>query len=188
MAAQSELHEATGELAGLLPQIAAMDGQLQRLGEMLLACWQSQGKLLIAGNGGSAADAMHLAEEFVVRFRRNRRALPAIALCDPTVVTCAGNDFGYETVFSRQVEAFGQAGDVLIVLTTSGNSENILRAIDAARGRKLTTVAFLGKDGGRARGQCNLEFIIPSQNTARIQEGHKILYHALCEWVDRRVS
>jgi D-sedoheptulose 7-phosphate isomerase len=188
MAGQSELREAVTELTGLLPKLSAMEPQLVRLGELLLQCWQNRGKLLTAGNGGSAADAMHLAEEFVVRFRRNRRALAAMALCDPSAITCAGNDFGYETIFSRQVEAFGNPGDVLAVFTTSGNSANILRAIEAARAQKLSTVAFLGKDGGKARGLCDIEFVIPSDNTARIQEGHKILYHALCEWVDRRVG
>src|SRR5438093_12689928 len=98
----------------------------------MLKCWHRRGKVLIAGNGGSAADAMHFAEELVVRFSKNRRALAAIALTDPTIITCGGNDFGYATIFARQLGALGNAGDVLIVLTTSGNSPNIIRASQAA--------------------------------------------------------
>jgi D-sedoheptulose 7-phosphate isomerase len=105
---------------------------------------------MTCGNGGSASDAMHLAEELIARFQKNRRALAAIALCDPTVVTCAANDFGYEKVFSRQVEALGNPGDVLIVFTTSGNSPNVLRALEAAKAQACVTAGFLGKDGGKA--------------------------------------
>ena len=140
--------------------------------------------MLVCGNGGSCADAMHLAEELVVRFQHDRRALAAIALADPTVLTCCGNDFGYDAVFSRQVEALGNAGDVLVVLSTSGNSANILRAIETAREKGLRTVALLGKGGGRAKGMCDVEIIIPADTAHRVQEGHKILFHVLCEWAD----
>ena len=180
------LQRAVDEHAQLLPKVAALEPQLTRLGEAMMAAWAGRGKLLVAGNGGSASDAMHLAEELVARFQKNRRALAAMALCDPTVLTCAGNDFGFETVFSRQVEAFGNAGDVLVVFSTSGNSPNILRAIESAKQRKLVTAAFLGKDGGKAKGQCDIDVIVPAQKSHRIQEGHKILYHSLCEWVDER--
>jgi D-sedoheptulose 7-phosphate isomerase len=176
------------DLAELLPRIAELEPQLTRLGEALMTSWNAGGKALIAGNGGSAADAMHLAEELVVRFQKNRRALPAMALLDPTALTCAANDFGYDSVFSRQVEAFGRPGDVLIVFTTSGNSPNILKALDGARQRKLLTAGFLGKDGGRAMGLCDIPLRVPSGVTARVQEGHKILYHSLCEWVDQEVE
>jgi len=111
-----------------------------------------------------------------------------MALCDPTVLTCAANDFGFEAVFSRQVEAYGNAGDVLIVFTTSGNSANILRAIETAKQLKMVTAAFLGKDGGQARRRCDFEFIVPSQLPHRIQEIHQVLYHSLCEWVDQRID
>jgi D-sedoheptulose 7-phosphate isomerase len=184
----SILQRAVEETRDLLPAIAALEPQLTRLGEAMMKAWSSRGKVLVAGNGGSASDAMHLAEELVARFEKNRRALAAMALCDPTVITCAANDFGYQTVFSRQVEAFGNAGDVLVVFSTSGNSPNILRAIDAAQSRAMTTAAFLGKDGGKAKGLCDIELIVPSRKSHRIQEGHKVLYHSLCEWVDERVS
>jgi D-sedoheptulose 7-phosphate isomerase len=182
------LSNAVRDLQELLPKIDALGPQLQRLGEAMMLCWQRRGKVLVAGNGGSAADAMHLAEELAVRFMKNRRALAAMALCDPTVITCCGNDFGFDEVFARQVEALGNPGDILIVFTTSGNSENILRALAAAKKQQLITAAFLGKDGGKAQGRCDIELIVPASVPHRIQEGHKILYHTLCEWIDSQVD
>jgi len=182
------LDTAIREAGELLPKLAALEPQMNRLGEALMKCWAAKGKALVAGNRGSASDAMHLAEELVARFQKNRRALSALALCDPTVITCAGNDFGFDTIFSRQVEAFGNSGDVLIVFTTSGNSPNILRAIEAAKKQGLLTAAFLGKDGGKAKGMCDIELIVPAMTSHRIQEGQKVLYHTLCEWVDQRVD
>lgn len=182
------LQRVVDETRDLLPRIQALEPALTRLGEAMMAAWSNQGKVLVCGNGGSASDAMHLAEELVARFQKNRKALPAMALCDPTVITCAGNDFGFETIFSRQVEAFGQMGDVLIVFSTSGNSANILSAIEAGKSKGLTTAAFLGKEGGQAHAQCDIELIVPAQTSHRIQEGHKLLYHALCEWIDQRVD
>jgi D-sedoheptulose 7-phosphate isomerase len=182
------LQRTIGDLTELLPSLLALEPEMTRLGEALLAAWDKRGKALIAGNGGSAADAMHLAEELVVRFQKNRRALAAMALLDATAVTCAGNDFGFEQIFSRQVEAFGNAGDVFIGFTTSGNSPNMLRAFEAARTQGMVTAGFLGKDGGKAKALCDIAILVPSPVTARAQEGHKVLYHSLCEWVDQRVS
>jgi D-sedoheptulose 7-phosphate isomerase len=182
------LDKAVVDLGKLLPALAAMHGPLLKLGQAMQDCWAKRGKVLVAGNGGSAADSMHLAEELTVRFMKNRKALAAVALCDPTAITCAGNDFGYETIFARQVEAMGNPGDILVVFTTSGNSPNILRAIAQAKSQGLMTVAFLGKDGGKAKGQCDIEFIVPASVPHRIQEGHKILFHTLCEWVDQKVD
>ena len=182
------LRRAVEDLEALLPRVAELEGPLERLGAALVASWKGRGKVLIAGNGGSAADAMHFAEEIVVRYRKNRRAAAALALCDPTVLTCAGNDFGYDRVFERQVEALGNPGDVFVALTTSGNSANLLRAIDMAKAQGLVTVAFLGKDGGAARGRCDIELLVPSSSTARVQEAHKLLFHALCEWIDLQLD
>ena len=185
---KSILQRAVDDTRELLPRLLALEPQMTALAEAMMAAWSRKGKVLVAGNGGSASDAMHLAEELVARFQKNRKALAAIALCDPTVLTCAANDFGFEEVFSRQVEAFGNAGDVLIVFSTSGNSPNIMKALEAGKRQGLVTAAFLGRDGGKARGACDIELIVPAQASHRIQEGHKILYHSLCEWVDQRVD
>jgi D-sedoheptulose 7-phosphate isomerase len=185
---KSILQRAVDDTRTLLPELLKLEPQMTALAEAMMTAWSRRGKVLVAGNGGSASDAMHLAEELVARFEKDRAALAAIALCDPTVITCAANDFGYDNVFSRQVEAFGNEGDVLIVFSTSGNSPSILRAIEAAKARKLVTAAFLGRDGGKARGTCDVELIVPAQKSHRIQEGHKTLYHSLCEWVDQRVD
>jgi D-sedoheptulose 7-phosphate isomerase len=184
---ESILTRACNDLRDLLPKIASLSPQVERLGQAMMKCWGGRGKVLIAGNGGSAADSMHFAEELVVRFQKNRRGLAALALCDATVVTCAGNDFGFDHVFARQVEAYGNPGDVFVAMTTSGNSTNLLKAIAVAREQGLVTAGFLGKDGGQARGLCDIELLVPSPVTARVQEAHKILYHSLCEWVEARV-
>jgi len=178
------LAAAVAELSELLPAVAALAPQLEAVGKALVDSWASGGKLLTCGNGGSAADAMHFAEELVVRFQKDRRALAAIALHDPTVLTCAGNDLGYARVFSRQVEALGRRGDVLAVFTTSGNSENILLAVEVAHGLGMTTVAFLGRDGGKLRGVCKHELLVPAGTSHRTQEAHLLLYHSLCQWLD----
>jgi D-sedoheptulose 7-phosphate isomerase len=184
---QSILQRAVDDFRELLPKVAALSPVVERLGQAMMECWKNRGKVLIAGNGGSAADAIHFAEELVVRFQKNRRALAAMALCDSAVVTCAANDLGYEQVFSRQIEAYGNPGDIFIAMTTSGNSVNLLNAIKSAREQKMTTVSFLGKDGGQARGLCDIEILVPSPVTARIQEAHKMIYHSICEWVEARV-
>ncbi len=182
------ISSAISEWNQLLPKLNAFTPELNRLGEALLSCWKTRGKVLTAGNGGSAADAIHLAEELVVRFNKARRALAAVALCDAGNLTCAGNDMGFESVFSRQVEALGNPGDFLVVFSTSGNSPNILRAVETAKSLQLHTVAFLGKDGGKLKGICEFEFHVPSKITARVQEVHLLLYHCLCEWIDERVD
>ncbi|HEY8665011.1 MAG TPA: SIS domain-containing protein [Tepidisphaeraceae bacterium] len=185
---QKLLSQSVAGLRELLPKVAVMHAELLRLGEMMMGSWQGRGKVLLAGNGGSAADAMHLAEELSIRYKKKRRGLAAIALCDPTVLTCAANDFGYERVFARQVEALGNPGDVLIVFSTSGNSPSIVAALDAAQAAGLRTAAFLGQTGGQCKGKADIEFCIPSPLTASIQECHKILFHALCEWIDTQVD
>jgi D-sedoheptulose 7-phosphate isomerase len=186
----SDLHlaPALAELEALLPKLAALEKPLHQLGQRMMSCWEARGKVLTAGNGGSAADAMHLAEELSIRFFKNRRALAALALCDASVITCAGNDFGFDSVFSRQIEALGNKNDILIVFTTSGNSTNILKALEAAKSRNVFTVGFLGKDGGKAKAMCDLSLVVPAATPHRIQEGQKILYHALCEWIDGQVD
>jgi D-sedoheptulose 7-phosphate isomerase len=145
-------------------------------------------KLVFFGNGGSAADAQHLATEFVVRYRTNRPALAAIALTtDTSALTAIGNDFGFDALFARQVEALCRAGDVAIGLSTSGNSENVIRGLQAAKAAGAVTVAFTGEGGGRLAGQVDLGFFIPSKVTARIQEMHLMLGHVLCALLEREM-
>ena len=182
------LDNAITELTDLLPQLADLEPQMSTLANAMMDAWSRRGKVMTCGNGGSASDAMHLAEELIARFQKNRRALAAIALCDPTAITCAANDFGYDAIFSRQVEGLANAGDVLIVFTTSGNSANIVRALEAAKKQGVVTAGFLGRDGGKAKPLCDIPIIVPAKTSARIQEGHKVLYHVLCEWVDQRVD
>jgi D-sedoheptulose 7-phosphate isomerase len=178
------LRAAIEELEGLLPGVALLEPELERLGHRMLACWEAGGKVLAAGNGGSMADAIHLAEELSVRFQKNRRALAAVALSDASALTCAGNDFGFDRVFSRQLEALGRPGDLFFAFSTSGNSRNIILALETARKMGVTTVGFLGRDGGACRGLCDVLLLAPGTSTARIQEIHQLLYHALCQWID----
>jgi D-sedoheptulose 7-phosphate isomerase len=144
-------------------------------------------KVLICGNGGSACDAMHFAEELTGRFAQDRPALAAIACTDPGHITCTANDYGWERVFSRWVEALGRKGDVLIVLSTSGNSPNIVRALDAGRMAGLTTVALLAKGGGDCRGRSDVELVFPGASSDRIQELHMLVLHAWVEQVEKRM-
>ena len=145
-------------------------------------------KVLLFGNGGSAADAQHIAAEFVGRFIPDRIPLPAISLAtDTSALTALGNDYGYNTVFSRQVQALGNAGDIAIGISTSGNSPNVLEAIDAARAKSLLTIGFTGQDGGKMNGRADVLFRVPSRMTPRIQETHITLGHVLCELIDREL-
>ncbi len=169
------------ELQSQLKPFAPTIGRIVRL---MTGAWDSGNKIMFAGNGGSAADAMHFAEELVVRYNRNRKALAALALLDPTTVTCAGNDLGYDQIFSRQIDALAKPGDVFIGITTSGYSPNILRAFESSKAHGVHTVGFLGKDGGKAKSLCDIPLIIPSPRTARVQEAHKMIYHAMCDYFD----
>ena len=142
-------------------------------------------KLMICGNGGSAADAQHVAAEFVNRFMLERPPLPAIALTtDSSVITSIGNDYSFEDIFSKQIKAIGLEGDVLLAITTSGNSGNVIAAVKAARGLGIYTVAFTGGDGGRVRSLADMALVVKSNSTARIQEAHSLAEHLLCQLVD----
>jgi D-sedoheptulose 7-phosphate isomerase len=160
--------------------------EVEGIGHLATECLRGGGRLFFCGNGGSAADAQHLAAEYVVRFDRDREALPAIALTtDTSILTAGGNDFGFDAIFSRQVEALASEGDVLFLHSTSGESENLLRAAEAARGLGVTTVAFLAKGGGRLAGMVDRSIVVPTGSTARAQEIHLALGHAVCELVER---
>lgn len=159
-----------------------------KLGEAAMRCVESlRGghKLLACGNGGSACEAQHLAGELVGRYKVDRIALPAIAMTDDSaVLTCIGNDYRFEDIFARQVEALGQPGDVLVAFTTSGNSGNILRALEAARKLRLASIAFLGRDGGAAALLADCALVVPHMDTARVQEGHQFLMHSLMDSIE----
>lgn len=153
--------------------------------EALISALGAGGKVLTAGNGGSAAEALHTAEELVGRFRNDRISLPAVCLAaDPTALTCIGNDFGFDRIFSRQVEGLGKAGDVLVLFSTSGNAANLRLALEAASARGMTTVCLLGRDGGRLAGLGDHEIIVEGNATERIQEAHQVLVHLLLDAVE----
>lgn len=157
---------------------------IDAIAALLVERFRAGHKVLICGNGGSACDAMHFAEELTGRFRNDRPPLPAISCSDVGHITCTANDFGFESVFSRWVEALGQKGDVLILLSTSGNSPNILNAAKAAEVRGVTTVALLGQEGGKLRGGCDHELVVPGATSDRIQELHMLILHTLVECVE----
>lgn len=158
---------------------------IENVARELAATFVAGKKLLVCGNGGSLCDAAHFAEELTGYYRAKRPALPAIVLSEPGHMSCVGNDAGFDTVFSRGVEAFGQPGDMLVVLTTSGNSENLKRAVETAKNRGLKTVAFLGKTGGQIKGMCDIEWIIEGfPFSDRIQEVHMAAIHIVIEMVE----
>jgi D-sedoheptulose 7-phosphate isomerase len=166
-----------------------LEERVAKAADLIEECLRSRHKLLICGNGGSAADAAHFATEFVVRFVKDRPAYPTICLAgDGGLLTAAGNDYGFDEIFARQVAAFGVDGDLLICLTTSGNSKNVIRALEEAKSRKLKTIAFLGRDGGSTIGTADVDLLVRGDSTARIQEAHQLLLHVLCETVESRLA
>jgi D-sedoheptulose 7-phosphate isomerase len=166
-----------------------MSDEIQALADRVLETILAGGKVMFCGNGGSAADAQHLAAEYVVRFSRERRALAVLALTtDTSVLTAGGNDYGYDTIFSRQVEALGRAGDLLILHSTSGESENLIAAAQSAGRLEIYTAALLAKGGGRLRELVDLALVVPTESTARAQELHLAIGHIVCELVDAAVA
>ena len=169
--------------------LAAEEPTFQKIADAAVASLRSGGKILACGNGGSAADAMHLTQELVGRFRGNRRSLPAVSLAaDPTALTCIGNDFGFDSVFSRQVEGLANKNDLLVCFSTSGNSPNILRALEAAKAKGVKTVALLGRGGGKAKGRADFEIIVANSDSGRVQEAHTLILHALLDAIERELS
>ncbi len=165
--------------------LVSLKAPLEKAFNLVSECLLTGHKLLVCGNGGSAAEAAHFATEFVCRFMEDRRPLPALALTDSgSTLTAIANDYDFKEVFARQVRAFGQAGDVLIAFTTSGQSRNVIRALEEAKCLDLASIAFLGKDGGPCKTLASVNLLIPGDNTARIQEAHGFLLHTLCEMVE----
>lgn len=177
---------AIAEHLEVIRQVEHQQRVLESIARAMSAAMQSGHKILWCGNGGSAADSQHMAAELVGRFRRERRGLPSIALTtDTSILTAIGNDYGYEMVFSRQVEALGGAGDVLVGLSTSGNSRNVVEAFITARAKGMVTVAFTGAGGGKMAPVADHLFAVESRDTARIQEAHTLAAHMLCDWIER---
>jgi len=173
-----ETREALQSVQSQLPQLLVV-------AQNVVDCLQNGGKILTCGNGGSAAEAQHFAEELVGRYKAERRSLPAISLvADGTLLTCILNDYGADELFARQVDSLANPGDILFGLTTSGNSENVRRALERARNKGVQTVALSGRDGGQMKGLPDHEIIIQSRTTARIQEAHLLCVHLLCEAID----
>ena len=182
------LSDLIGDACQVLQSLARQQDAFERIAALAVTSLRSGGKILSCGNGGSGADALHLAEELVGRYSRNRRSLPAICLnADPTVLTCIGNDFGFDEVFARQIEGLAGKEDLLVCFSSSGNSPNILHALNTAKRLGVKTVALLGKDGGEERGKADEELIVASSDTARIQEAHTLILHALLETIEKAV-
>src|SRR5437867_9952307 len=184
-----QFRDAIAAATETLRSLSSLEGQMVEAADLIEQCLRAGNKLLVCGNGGSAADAAHFATELVVRFAKDRRAQPAICLAsDGGLLTAAANDYGFDEIFARQVAALGQPGDLLICLTTSGKSKNIVRALEEAKARKLKTIALLGRDGGSTIGVADVDLLMRSNSTARIQEAHQLLLHVLCEIIEARIK
>jgi D-sedoheptulose 7-phosphate isomerase len=184
------VHESMMDLSRLMVTVAeSLESHIEEAGKLIADCLQAGGKVLACGNGGSAADAQHFVAELIGRMSHERGALPAISLTtDPSVVTALGNDYGFDRIFSRQIEGLGKEGDVLLVVSTGGRSPNVLRALEAARLRGMHTIAMVGEGGDRSLSECDVRIGVPSSNTQRIQEAHSAVLHAICLCVDQHVA
>lgn len=184
------IEKATNDAITVIQQLQDTETKffIEESAKRLADLYSKGNKVIIAGNGGSLCDAMHFAEELTGQFRKKRRALPAIALACPGHITCAANDFGFDEVFARGVEAYGQKGDLFVGLTTSGNSPNIMKAFQKAKEMQLQSIAFLGKGGGRLKGFADLELIVKDMETSdRIQELHMCVIHILIEVLEHKL-
>jgi D-sedoheptulose 7-phosphate isomerase len=180
------LESKTSTLSFLLRDLVSKHGEaFSKCAEVVSKALAQDNTIFWCGNGGSAAESSHLAVELIGRFKNNRRALPSLSLnADTSAITCIANDFGYDEIFARQLEGLGKKGDVLIVLSSSGKSENILRVLQKAKGMGITSIALLGKGGGQAVALSDFAIVIESDETARIQEMHLLLGHTLCEYAE----
>lgn len=179
--------DAASVLAAFVADAANIE-RVERAGLMMAGAIRNSGKIISCGNGGSMCDAMHFAEELSGRYRDNRRALPALSISDPSHLSCVGNDYGYEFVFSRYVEALGKSGDVLLAISTSGNSGNVIRAAETAKTLGMTVIGLTGKDGGKLAPLCDVEIRVPWNGYAdRIQEIHIKVIHAFIDTIERNV-
>ena len=177
----SEGRQALDKFLGSEENLVVMSAMTDALSK----CFAEGNKVLACGNGGSACDAIHFAEEFTGRFRKDRKALPVISLTDAAHLTCVANDYGYEEVFARGVEAYGKPGDLLLAISTSGNSPNVIRAVEVAKQKQLGILLLMGKTGGKLKGCGDWEIIVSAESTDRIQEIHMLVLHILIEGVER---
>jgi len=180
---RNTLQEAERTISQVLTNTIMLQ-QIEAMAKQMAAVLLQRGKLIAFGNGGSMCDAIHFAEELSGRFNKDREALPAIALSDPGYLSCVANDYGWDNVFARGVEAFALKGDLVLGISTSGNSSNIIKAFKTAKRKECFTASLLGKEGGKLKGSCDYEIIVPSDNTARIQEIHGIIIHLLIELIE----
>ena len=183
---QASLDSSRDVLAAFVADTANVEA-MDRMGAALADCFRSGNKVLACGNGGSACDALHFCEELTGRFKGDRKALPAIPLLEGANITCIANDYGFESIFSRGVEAYGKPGDILLAISTSGNSVNVIKAVEAARKIGMTVHLMLGKDGGKLLGKGDGEVRVKSSDTERIQEVHMTVLHILIESIERRL-
>ncbi|MBN1295096.1 MAG: SIS domain-containing protein [Candidatus Latescibacteria bacterium] len=184
----SKIRESYLESQFIINEFCTMPENFEKsfeISQLLVETFNNNGKIMIAGNGGSACDAMHFSEEFTGRFRKDRKPLPVISFTDPAHITAVSNDFGFEEVFTKSIEAFGKKGDVFIGLSTSGNSPNILKAVEKCGNIGITTIGLLGRDGGKMKHQCDYELIIPGKSADKVQEMHMIILHIIIEGVER---
>ena len=181
--------ESLGEHLALFRTLHALEPAIVEAGAMLSTALERGGKLMLCGNGGSAADSQHLAAELTGRFAGDRRPLAALALSsDTAALTCIGNDYGFDEIFARQLHALARPGDVLVVLSTSGESGNVIRAAEQARAMGVKVVGLLGRDGGALRALCNVPIVVRHASTARIQEAHMLVGHTLCAMVEKALG
>ena len=177
------------EHMALCQQLGTLDTSVSQAIQACVQSLQKGGKLMLCGNGGSAADSQHLAAEFTGRFSKDRPPIAAVALStDTSALTCIGHDYSFNDIFARQVQALGKAGDCLIAISTSGNSVNVLAAVAAAKSLGISTIGLLGRDGGKLKAQCDISIVVPSQVTARIQEAHILIGHSLCGAVELKLG
>jgi len=177
------------EHRALFASLDSLEPAVSAAAEMLATCLREGGKLMFCGNGGSAADSQHLAAELTGRFIHERRPLAALALStDTSALTCIANDYAFDQVFARQLQALGRPGDCLVAISTSGNSANVIAAVEVARGLGIGTIGLLGRDGGRLRELCSLAVVVPSAVTARIQEAHILIGHSWCGLIEQALG
>ena len=181
------INEIFEQSSSLILESSKLNAQIEKSSKLIQKCFNNSGKVILFGNGGSAADAQHVAAEFIGRFQKKRSSLPAVALTtDSSILTSIGNDFSFDDIFSRQCESLVSEGDVVLGISTSGNSVNVKKALIESKKRKAKTIALLGNDGGIIKEHVDIPIIVKSSSTSNIQEVHRVIYHIICEFTESR--